>query len=219
MEGKVYKITNKSNNKVYIGCTTNTLLYRFNEHKYRCFKTDIKTKLCNSLRKYGADEFEIELIEECEISDMYEIEKKYIELLETFENGLNCTIGGEGCSGYTHSDEIRKKISEIIKNGKSHKGKTYETIYGEQSKLQKNNRKKSVKHYWDNLNEKEKEKRINKLKIAVRQKSKFSEELIKEIKDKIKEGCTNKKLKEMYPQIKYASFFSNLRNERRWKNV
>ena len=53
-------------------------------------------------------------------------QKFYINEFKTYENGLNSTIGGEGCLGYTHSPEIRQKISENVKNGNSHKGKTYE---------------------------------------------------------------------------------------------
>lgn len=125
-KGKIYKITNTKNDLVYIGCTISSLDRRFVEHLSRCFKSNYKSKLYNSIKKYGQENFNIELIEECELGDMYEIEKKYILQYNSYNKGLNSTIGGEGCLGYTHSEEIRKKISENIKNGNSHKGKTYD---------------------------------------------------------------------------------------------
>jgi hypothetical protein len=73
-----------------------------------------------SIKKYGQENFNIELIEECELGVMYEIEKKYISQYNSFNQGLNSTIGGEGCLGYVHSEEIRKKISENENNLKIH---------------------------------------------------------------------------------------------------
>ena len=77
-KGKIYKIVNKVNGEIYIGCTINHLKDRFNEHLYRCFKTDYNSKLYNSIKKYGKDNFFIELIEECDLDVLYETEKKYI---------------------------------------------------------------------------------------------------------------------------------------------
>jgi group I intron endonuclease len=125
-KGKIYKITNKENGSIYIGCTINSLEKRFGEHLSRCFSSTHKSKLYNSMKKYGQENFTIELIEECDLSVIYEIEKKYIEQYDSYNNGLNSTFGGEGCLGYTHSPEIRQKLSENTKNGNSHKGKTYE---------------------------------------------------------------------------------------------
>ena len=50
--GKIYKITNNINNKIYIGCTINTIEQRFREHKSRCKTQTHKSKLYNSFRKY-----------------------------------------------------------------------------------------------------------------------------------------------------------------------
>jgi len=218
-KGKIYKITNKENGLIYIGGTINSLKKRFSEHLYRCFKTDYKSKLYNSMKKYGQEIFTIELIEECDLSIIYETEKKYIKQYDSYTNGLNSTFGGEGCLGYTHSLEIRQKISENTKNGNSHKGKTYEELYGDKADEQREKRRLSVKKGWGSMSEKEKEQRAVNLRTAVQEtNSKYGVKLITEIKNKINNGAKFKEIKEQYPQIKDWLYY-NLKNNRRWKNI
>jgi len=217
-KGKIYKITNKINNKVYIGCTVTSLEKRYYEHLYRCFKSDYKSKLYNSIKKYGVENFTIELIEECDVNKIYETEKKYIELYDSFKNGLNSTFGGEGCLGYIHSPEIRKKISKATKEGNSHKGKTYKILYGENEKEEKERRKVAVKKYWNDLTEQERIKRIEKSKESLRKKSKYPIETIKEIKEKFKNGLTNKEINKLFPNVDYY-YLSSIKSGRRWNNL
>lgn len=217
-KGKIYKITNIVNGKIYIGCTIHSLKRRFSEHLYRCEKTDINTKLYNSIRKYGIESFKIELIEECDLNVIYETEKKYIELYDTFNNGLNSTFGGEGCLGYTHSSEIRKKISEIIKDGRSHKGKSYEEIYGENCEEQKKCRSDKVSEYWKNLTDDEKKERCDKLKSKIDQNRKYPKEVLLEIIDKLKLGKKVKEIKNEYPQIPLFYIY-DLKSGRRGKSL
>lgn len=218
-KGKIYKITNKENGLIYIGCTVNSLSHRFNQHLYRCFKTDYKSKLYNSMKKYGQDNFTIELLEECDLSIIYETEKKYIEQYDSYNNGLNSTFGGEGCLGYIHSPEMRVKISEAVKNGNSHKGKTYEELYGDKADEEREKRRLSVKNGWDSMSEKEKKQRAVNIRTAVQTtNSKYGIELIKEIKNKINNGAKFKEIKKQYPQIKDWLYY-NLKNNHRWKNI
>lgn len=217
-KGKIYKITNTINGKVYIGCTIYTLEKRFYEHLYRCFKTDYHSKLYNSIKKYGEENFVIELISECDLDKIYETEKKYIEQYDSFKNGLNSTLGGEGCLGYVHSPEIRRKISIKTKEGNSHKNKTYIDLYSNNSNTEKEKRKTGVKKYWDNLSEEDKEKRISRLKETTRLNSKYSLEMIIEIKTKIKLGMGLKDLKTTYPTLKDHLFY-DLKNNRRWSDI
>ena len=217
-KGKIYKITNKENGLIYIGCTVNTLEKRYYEHLYRCFKTDYKSKLYNSMKKYGQENFVIELVEECDLSVIYETEKKYIEQYDSYYNGLNSTFGGEGCLGYVHSSEMRVKISEAVKNGNSHKGKTYEEMYGDKADEQREKRRLSVKKGWGSISNDEKEKRISKAKETKQKNSKYGVELVKEIKQKINEGLKVKQLKELYPQVR-ENFFYELKNGRSWSNI
>lgn len=217
-KGKIYKITNIINGKVYIGCTISSLKKRYHEHLYRCFKTDYKSKLYNSIKKYGEENFIIELITECDVDKIYETEKFYITQYNSFENGMNNTFGGEGCLGYIHSPDIRKKISQKIKEGNSHKGKSYETLYGENVNIEKLKRKESVKKHWDSLTEEDKIKRKENIKKSIRNNSKFSVDFIKELKIKLKEGIKIKELSQQYPNIR-KGFFYELKNGRRWGDI
>jgi group I intron endonuclease len=217
-KGKIYKITNKVNESTYIGCTINSLDKRMGEHINRCKTTDCNTKLYNSMRKYGFKNFEIELVEECDLKVMYQTEMEYIKKLNTFKKGLNTTLGGEGCLGYVHSPEIREKISLNTKNGNSHLGKTYEELYGENAEIEKEKRRLSVKNSWKTISEEQKEDRIKKLKENVRTNSKYSLELIKEIKNKFKQGFKVKDIKNQYPQIP-ESYLYTLKNNRRWSDI
>jgi len=217
-KGKIYKITNIKNGLVYIGCTIYPLDKRFKEHLHRCFKTDYKSKLYNSMKKYGKDNFTIELIEECNLSIIYETEKKYIEKYDSYNNGLNSTFGGEGCLGYSHSSEIRQKISENLKNGNSHKGKSYDELYGENADEQREKRRTSVKKGWEVISDEDKEKRVNKARETKQKKSKYGVELVKEIKQKLNEGLKVKQLKQLYPQVR-ENFFYELKNGVSWNNI
>jgi group I intron endonuclease len=215
-KGKIYKITNKENGLIYIGCTINSLEKRFGEHLSRCFTSEYKSKLYNSMKKYGQENFTIELIEECDLNIIYETEKKYVEQYDSYNNGLNSTIGGEGCLGYTHSPEIRQKISENTKNGNSHKGKTYEELYGDRAEEEKLKRKTASG--WNKMTEEERNVRVNNIKNASRKNAKYSMDLVKEIKQKINEGVKIKELKKNYPQV-YDNFFYDIKNGRRWSDL
>ena len=217
-KGKIYKIVNKVNEKIYIGCTINSLEHRFNEHLYRCLNTDYKSKLYNSIRKYGKENFEISLIEECDLSCIYETEKKYVKEYNSYEEGMNSTFGGEGCLGYVHSPEIRKKISEGTRNGNSHKGKTYEELYGERAEEEKMRRKNSVKSKWVNMTSEEKKQRLIKAKEGMIKKYKFSIDIIKDIKQKFEKGLSTKEVSLIYPEISYSYLYS-IKTKKRHKNT
>ena len=217
-KGYIYKIKNIINGKQYVGCTIISLKKRFEGHAWRCLKTDINTKFCNSIKKYGVENFQIELLEECNALNIYEREKHHINDLDTYKEGLNSTHGGEGCLGYRHSKEIREKISKKLKDGKSHKGKTYEDLYGDKAKEEKEKRKLSVKNGWDNMSEEEKEKRINKTTQNIRKQSKYGVEIIKEIKKEFKEGASISDVNKKYPKFNKQYLYS-IKNNKRWKDI
>jgi group I intron endonuclease len=215
-KGKIYKIINKKNNLIYIGCTVGSLEKRFGEHLSRCFTPDYKSKLYNSMKKYGQENFTIELIEECDLNIIYETEKKHIGQHDSYYNGLNSTFGGEGCLGYTHSPEIRKKISENTKNGNSHKGKSYDELYGDRAEEERLKRK--LASGWERMTDDERKERIKSITDSIRKNSKYSVDLVIDVKNKLKEGYKIKQLKELYPDVK-EHFFYDIKNGRRWVDV
>lgn len=82
---KIYKITNKINNYVYIGQTSNSLELRFKGHVKNSFSKDksrSKSLLHEDILKYGEENFTIEEIDTCEDRHKFIIEKHWIEEFE-----------------------------------------------------------------------------------------------------------------------------------------
>lgn len=94
MKGFIYKITNKVNNKIYIGQTRYTVEFRWRQHKNK--KTDFGNHFHDAIRKYGEDNFLVETLEECDVEKLNEREIYYIAKFDSFNNGYNTTLGGEG---------------------------------------------------------------------------------------------------------------------------
>lgn len=94
----VYVITNKINNKKYIGITSKTIKERFKAHKKNAEKK-INRYLYDSMNKYGYDNFEIELLDDTcsKWEELQEKERFYIKQYNTmYPNGYNMTTGGDG---------------------------------------------------------------------------------------------------------------------------
>lgn len=99
MNGYIYKITNLVNGKIYIGQTAKTLDERFKEHLYEAFSMNTMRPLYKAMRKYGSDNFTVELVEEVLLSELNAKECYYIKLYDCLAikgNGYNITYGGEG---------------------------------------------------------------------------------------------------------------------------
>ena len=93
----IYKITNDINDKIYIGKTLNTIEKRFKEH-CEDSRRDKKEKrpLYFAMKKYGIEHFHAELIEECEENALSDREVYWIEFYNSFRDGYNATLGGDG---------------------------------------------------------------------------------------------------------------------------
>lgn len=96
--GCIYKIINSVNDKVYIGQTKRTLSARFREHCWNAMNSNYNYPLHNAIRKYGVENFSIELIEKCDNKDLNEREKFWIQEYNSYNNGYNATLGGDGAS-------------------------------------------------------------------------------------------------------------------------
>lgn len=92
--GIIYKIQNKLSGKLYVGKTCTTIANRWSHHLDDYLKKD--WHLYRAMRKYGIENFEIEPIEQCPDDLLNERETYWIEKLDTFHNGYNETLGGEG---------------------------------------------------------------------------------------------------------------------------
>ena len=107
----IYQIINDVNQKIYIGKTENSIEKRFKEHCWDASRErNEKRPLYNAMRKYGVEHFHIELIEETdnpEEREVYWIEKK-----QSFKNGYNATIGGDGRK-YIDYDLVVKTYQDL----------------------------------------------------------------------------------------------------------
>lgn len=123
MTSKIYKITNLINGKIYIGYTKNTLEKRFAEHA--CYKYDDHSRMpiVGAIKKYGKENFKIELIEESEDDEYIHKEREsfWIKELRTQDKtiGYNVADGGEGgdtLSNNPHLEEIRERMKKSSKH-------------------------------------------------------------------------------------------------------
>lgn len=137
----IYVIRNTLNDKVYIGKSVD-YEKRIYEHKRRLINNNHDNiYLQRSWNKYGEDAFNFSLIEECEEEYLNDREILYIKMFEsnTINKGYNLTAGGDGATGYRHTEETKKKLSEMQIGKKlplrtierislAHKGKTPKNI-------------------------------------------------------------------------------------------
>lgn len=104
--GYIYKIKNDINDKLYIGKTEFNIHKRFAEHCHDCLREDINNRpLYKAMSLYGINHFTIELIEECDDSVLEDREKYWISYYNSYGNGYNATMGGDGKS-YINYDNI-----------------------------------------------------------------------------------------------------------------
>lgn len=102
----IYKITNKINNKSYIG-QSNNINRRFIEHK--CINHETNKSLKLAFKKYGIENFNFEILEECSLQELNEKEKYYISKLKP---EYNRTSGGDGSPNHNVSNNLREKLRQ-----------------------------------------------------------------------------------------------------------
>ncbi len=101
----IYKISNKINNKVYIGKTLYTIERRWLQHL-----TNAKTRedlshlpLYAAIRKYGIKNFQISEVEQInDYNKLSEREIYWITYYNSYNNGYNATRGGDGSLLYDY---------------------------------------------------------------------------------------------------------------------
>lgn len=93
----IYKITNLVNGKEYIGQTSLSIQERFKQHIHDANKGYYNHRpLYNAFNKYGIENFIVEELEECNTEEVNQKEIEYINKFDTYSNGYNATLGGEG---------------------------------------------------------------------------------------------------------------------------
>lgn len=108
----VYVIKNDINDKMYVGKTSGNLKSRVCGHVRSSSIGSDNFTIHRAIRKYGKDSFSVTVYASAPPNLLNEIEKFAIQHLDTFKNGYNMTLGGEGVFGFSHTKETRSKISK-----------------------------------------------------------------------------------------------------------
>lgn len=112
----LYKITNTVNGKIYIGQTIDPV-ERWCHHKsqarVRCCQV-----ISKAIRKYGSNVFIFEVI--AISKNQNDANASETELVKQYDShnkqmGYNVSLGGNGSSGYRHTEETKKIISMYSK--------------------------------------------------------------------------------------------------------
>lgn len=120
--GYIYCITCVKTGKAYIGQTIRTIDVRLMSHLKAALKRNSEYTIHKAIRKYGLSCFEIEELDcvECETlsdlkDDLDNLEKFYIQYYDTYHDGYNMTVGGQGTQGLEFSEKSKKKFYDKMK--------------------------------------------------------------------------------------------------------
>lgn len=111
----IYKIENLITGHVYIGQSVN-ITSRWAAHK----RADDDFPIHRAIKKYGIENFDFSIIEECPKEQLNDREIYWINYYDSFKNGYNATPGGQdGVSfqalSFDKLEEIRKLLQEGTK--------------------------------------------------------------------------------------------------------
>lgn len=125
----IYIITNKINDKVYIGQTRQRFIKRYWHHLWKLKdNSHDNIHLQNSFNLYGEDSFIFEVLESVEDNDkLNEVEVKYISYYRELDRCYNIQSGGQVVLNYERTLEQRKSIGEknrIHMTGRTHTEET-----------------------------------------------------------------------------------------------
>jgi group I intron endonuclease len=125
---RIYIITNLINQKRYIGMTSNKLSERWSLHKADA-RRNKPYYLHKAIRKYGSENFKIELLEETTVTSLKELGIIETNWIKKLNPEYNMTTGGEGHTGMPmigekngmfnrkHTEESKEKM-RINRKGK-----------------------------------------------------------------------------------------------------
>ena len=106
MKGNLYVITNSVNDKVYVGKTYKSIEERFKEHIKESKRERSKNRdIYKAMNTLGVYKFHINLLGQFDEGLLEEKECEYIKLYDSYRNGYNNTLGGDGKRYVEFTDE------------------------------------------------------------------------------------------------------------------
>lgn len=125
----IYKATNTINGKVYIGFDSN---WPNRQKIHKCNHTTVNSKFYYAMRKYGYDNFEWCLLYQSKEKEhtLKVMENHFINQYNSYNNGYNSTLGGDGVFGLNRIQSNEEKYKRKIlmsgnQIGKGNKGKLF----------------------------------------------------------------------------------------------
>lgn len=225
--GYIYLITNKINNKQYIGQTIcNDIETRWKQHKRSC-KYSLGRYILSAYKKYGIENFKFQIICICFDEDCNKYEEEYIKKYNTLSpNGYNLTEGGKNAK---HTEETRKLISAGLKSvvanpewgkriSERQSGEKHFNYCGHLSEEHKKKIGEKSKNYWKNMSTEKIESIIKKRKETMTINGKYiiSEKQLNALKEgnklirkKVGKFTKENELLETYESITDASIKNN----------
>lgn len=102
----IYKYQNKLNGKIYIGQSID-IARRYEQHLYDAKNRPKKgTGVDLAIRKYGIENFDFSVIEECPTALLDDRECYWINYYNSYKNGYNRSLGGKSLRGSEHPRAI-----------------------------------------------------------------------------------------------------------------
>ncbi len=113
--GRIYRLTDTTNGKMYHGQTTEENIER-RWGAYRRLQCKGQIKLYNALKAHGPENFLFEVIDTTpqDQPQLDEMEIKYIAKFDSMNNGYNCDEGGG-----KKSEETKRRLSESKSGSKN----------------------------------------------------------------------------------------------------
>lgn len=195
--GIIYKVTSP-NGKVYIGQTIHSLNDRKARHIYDAYQRSMAYAFANAIIKYG-DLLKWEILyDNIPIEQLNKLEIKTIEEYDSYNNGYNSSLGGEGSKGNILTEETKSKISaankgKLIGNKNPMFGKTHSN--NAKQKISQTHKGKIKPPMSQEI--KDKISKSKKGKYAGVQSYNFGRQHTNEMKIKIS-NCQNKRKKSVY---------------------
>jgi group I intron endonuclease len=108
----LYLILNLRNKKLYVGKTEKPLIIRWQNHTANA-RMGSSLHLHCAIRKYGEESFVMLKLDTAKTAE--ELSQKEIQMIAELNTqnpkyGYNMTAGGEGISGWIHSEDARQKM-------------------------------------------------------------------------------------------------------------
>lgn len=115
----IYKFENKINHHIYIGQSKN-IEVRYRNHLTKAknnysSNTEYETPLHRAIRKYGIENFDFSVIEECSENQLNEREQYWIKYYNSYTDGYNQTTGGDAAEhAVKFNEDFIKNIQNIL---------------------------------------------------------------------------------------------------------